>query len=322
MKPSSISIQRDQINLPLQFPLHVSKTEGVSPLFQRLHWHRALEINWITRGSGIYVINGQEYPFSAGDIFLINSDDLHRAYEGKDLEMVILMMEPALLATEQRYDPEILLPFRDTGSHFSNHISRELPGSKRLAGYIETIYTEFAAQKPSHASIIRGLLLQLLGEVNRSFRLQDIIPGGAIGAGEATSLNTSVKTSRSASGRRQLEQMRAVILALEGDVSHPWTLKEMAEIAHLSPSRFSVLFNQVVGTSPLHYLLQLRLDHAVELLEQGERSVLEIAGQCGFRNLSNFNRLFMNYLGVTPTAMRRRLQGEEVPKSSAGDPKQ
>ncbi|GAA0136777.1 AraC family transcriptional regulator [Paenibacillus sp. YSY-4.3] len=305
MKESTISIQRDQIELPPQFPLHVSRTEGVSPLFQRLHWHRALEINWITRGSGIYVINGQEYPFEAGDIFLIGSNDLHRAYEGIGLEMVILMIEPSLLATEQRYDPEILLPFRDIGSYFSNHISHEQPGSERLAGYIEAIDAEFAAKKPSHVSIIRGLLLQLLGEVNRSFKHEDIIPGG--GKREVIS---STSTRRSVSGRRQLEQMRAVILALEAEVSHPWTLKEMAEIAHLSPSRFSALFNQVVGTSPLHYLVQLRLDHAVELLEQGELSVLEIAERCGFRNLSNFNRIFLNYLGVTPTAMRRRLQGE------------
>ncbi|MNJ53864.1 HTH-type transcriptional regulator YesS [compost metagenome] len=257
--------------------------------------------------------------------------------------MVILMMEPALLATEQRYDPEILLPFRDIGSHFSNQISHELPGSKRLAGYIETIFAEFAAKKPSHASIIRGLLLQLLGEVNRSFKRQDITPDGGNRPGTSpntntntntstttgpstststnTSTTTSLKTSRSASGRRQLDQMRAVIVALESEISHPWKLKEMAEIAHLSPSRFSALFNQVVGTSPLHYLVQLRLDHAVELLEQGERSVLEIAEQCGFRNLSNFNRLFLNYLGVTPTAMRRRLQGEEAAKSSTDDPK-
>lgn len=300
MKPSTTSIQRDQIELPAHFPLHVSRTEGVSPSFQRLHWHRALEINWITRGSGIYVINGQEYPFSAGDIFLINSDDLHRAYEGNDLEMVILMMEPSLLATEQRYDPEILLPFRDTGSHFSNHISHGQPGCGRLVKYIEEIDDEFASQRRSHASVIRGLLLLLLGEINRSHKRREVSMGP--GSGRIHSL----------SGKRQLEQMRVVILAMEAELSRPWTLKQLADIAHLSPSRFSALFNQVVGTSPLHYLVQLRLDYAVELLEQGNLSVLEIAEQCGFRNLSNFNRLFLNYLGVTPSVMRRRLQGESA----------
>ncbi|WP_055105621.1 AraC family transcriptional regulator [Paenibacillus ihumii] len=314
MKPSTTSIQRDQISLPPHFPLHSSRTEGVSPSFQRLHWHRALEINLIARGTGIYVINGQEYPFGAGDIFLIDSDDLHRAYEGNGLEMVILMMEPSLLATEQRYDPEILLPFRDSGTCFSNHISNEQPGSDRIAGYIEQIDAEFAAMQPSYASIIRGLLLLLLGEVNRSFKRQ--------GLGRSAGATTGTGAGRSLSGRRQLEQMRAVIIAMENEISHPWTLKELADIAHLSPSRFSALFNQVVGTSPLHYLVQLRLDHAVELLEQGELSVLEIAEQCGFRNLSNFNRLFLNYLGMTPSAMRKRLQGESAVKSTVSAPKE
>lgn len=300
MKPSTTSIERDQIVLPPHFPLHISRTEGVSPSFQRLHWHRALEINWIASGTGIYVINGQEYPFSAGDIFLIDSDDLHRAYEGHGLEMVILMMEPSLLAAEQRYDPEILHPFRDTGSQFSNHISHKQPGCGRLVKYIEKIDAEFASQQPSHTSIIRGLLLLLLSEINRSHKRREI--------------STDVGGSRiqSLSGKRQLEQMRAVILAMEAELSHPWTLKQLADIAHLSPSRFSALFSQVVGTSPLHYLVQLRLDYAVELLGQGELNVLEIAEQCGFRNLSNFNRLFLNYLGATPSVMRKRLQGEST----------
>ncbi|AZK46440.1 AraC family transcriptional regulator [Paenibacillus lentus] len=285
---------------------HPTRSDRVTPSFQRLHWHRALEINWIASGTGIYVINGQELPFCAGDIFLIDSDDLHRAYGGKGLEMVILMMEPSLLASEQRYDPEILLPFRNTGSQFSNHISHEQAGCGKLVKYIEEIDAEFASQQPSYTSVIRGLLLQLLGEINRSHKHRQLSAGLGISA------SSNAGANRRLSGRRQLGQMRAVILTMENEISHPWTLKELAEVAHLSPSRFSALFSQIVGSSPLHYLVQLRLDYAVGLLEQGELSVLEIAEQCGFRNLSNFNRLFLNYLGMTPSVMRRRLQGGAI----------
>ncbi|GGH15486.1 AraC family transcriptional regulator [Paenibacillus segetis] len=290
MKPSfPSSIQRDHIHLPTQFPMMVSTSQGVSPSFQRLHWHRALEINWITRGSGIYIINGREYPFGEGDLFLIDSDDLHRAYEGKDLEMVIVMFEPTLLVSEQRYDHEILRPFRSTGTHFSNQISHKHQSSKRLTKYIADMQREYKAAERGYSSALHGLLLLFLTDINRCFKNEE---------GEKLRANT-----------KHLEQIRNVIGVMESQVSYPWTLKELANLVHLSPSRFSALFNTVVGTSPMNYLVQLRLEHAVEMLEQGEQSILNIAEASGFRNLSNFNRLFLQHMGVSPTGHLRRIRG-------------
>jgi AraC-like DNA-binding protein len=291
MKPTfTASIQRDHIHLPAQFPLMVSMSEGVSPSFQRLHWHRALEINWIIQGSGIYIINGREYPFQQGDLFLIDSNDLHRAYEGKDLQMGIVMFEPSLLASEQRYDHDILRPFRSAGPHFSNQISHEAPESRRLVEYIANMRSEYEARQRSYSSALHGLLLLFLTEVNRSFKAEE---EGGIRANS-----------------KHLEQIRNVIGMMESQLSYPWTLKELAGLIHLSPSRFSALFNDMVGTSPMNYLVQLRLEHAVELLEQGEHSILFIAEASGFRNLSNFNRLFLQHMGVSPSGHIKRIRGK------------
>lgn len=283
------SIQRDHIELPALFPMSVSMTEGVSPSFQRLHWHRALEINWITRGSGIYIINGREYPFEQGDLFLIDSDDLHRAYEGKDLEMVIVMFEPSLLVSEQRYDHEILLPFRGTGPQFSNQISHQHSRSIALVQYIADMRKEYEATQRGYSSALHGLLLLFLTEINRYFLHEE---------GEKSRANT-----------KHLEQIRNVIGVMEAELSYPWTLKELADRIHLSPSRFSALFSRIVGTSPMNYLVQLRLEYAVELLTQGEQSILNIAESSGFRNLSNFNRLFLQHVGVSPTGLLRKIRG-------------
>ncbi|GIO84330.1 AraC family transcriptional regulator [Paenibacillus faecis] len=284
-------IQPDHISLPVHFPLTISSSTGVTPSFQRLHWHRALEINWIAGGSGIYLINGQEFQFERGDLFLIDSHDLHRAFEGKNLEMVIVMFDPTLLAPEQRYDPDIMQPFRQTGVCFSNHISHIHPASPTLRGYIETMMLEYSSASPSHASVIRGNLLLFLAEVNRKCRLN---PGD--------SRRTKAK---------HLDQIRQVIRMMDAELARPWTLKELAELVHLSPSRFSALFSQMAGTSPMNYLVQLRLDYAVSLLEQGDLGILEIAEASGFRNLSNFNRLFLHHIGMPPSALKKRLLGEE-----------
>lgn len=293
MKPStssSMHIQPDQINLPSRFPLSISCSMGVTPSFQRLHWHRALEINWITGGTGIYAINGREYHFEQGDLFLIDSHDLHRAYEGINLEMVIVMFEPALLGAEQRYDPDILQPFRHTGTRFSNHISHTHPSSSLLGEYIEKMQLEYESGQPSFISAVRGLLLLFMTEINRRFRTEQDTLGYA--------------------STKHLDQIREVIQTMDAGLAKPWTLKQLADLVHLSPSRFSVLFSQIVGTSPMNYLVQLRLEYAVKLLEEDDLSVLEIAETTGFRNLSNFNRLFLHHIGVSPSVLRRRLRGE------------
>lgn len=285
-------IQPDLIPMPGDFPMTVSVSRGVTPLFQRLHWHHALEINLITSGTGTYIINGQEYQFAAGDVFLIDAQDIHRAFEDKQLEMIIIMFEPSLISSEHRYNPEIMLPFRQTGSLFPNRITADQIEAAKvgLSEYIFRMLEEYQSGQPSRYSILHGCLLLLLAEVHRHFRQ----PGTA-------KIRPAVK---------HLEMLRESIREMERDLEHAWTLSELAEHAHLSPSRFSALFSQAAGMSPMNYLLQLRLDYAVQLLEQSTMSILEIADRSGFRNLSNFNRLFLRYRGISPSEMRKRLQGK------------
>lgn len=274
---------RDQIDLPQGFPFIMSQTEGVSPSFQRLHWHTALEINFIFSGSGYYLINGNKYDFRQGDIVLIDSNDLHRAVETESLVMGVIMFDPAYLALEQRYDTELLVPFREIGIRFDNVLDRGNPELARLRGLLAEMREEYLCKEPHYEAVVRAQLVRFLAFVNRYF----------------------AKASRRGSPHtRGMETIRNVLHEMEERLDHPWTLKELSDRAHLSPSRFSSLFAQVVGTSPMDYLIQLRLTRAVDLIERTDGKIIDIASECGFRNLSNFNRLFKQYIGKLPSELR------------------
>ena len=103
-----------------------------------------------------------------------------------------------------------------------------------------------------------------------------------------------------------MHALKEVLRTMEFQLDYSWTLQELSDLTHLSPSRFSALFQQAVGTSPHHYLIQLRLTHAVHLLETTDQKIIEIAESCGFRNLSNFNRLFKQHVGASPSEIRER----------------
>ncbi|GKU80561.1 AraC family transcriptional regulator [Paenibacillus sp. L3-i20] len=277
------TIIRDQIDLPQGFPIIMSQTEGVSPPFQRLHWHTPLEVNYIYSGSGYYLINGSRYEFQQGDIVLINSNDLHRAVETESLVIGVLMFNPAYLALEQRYDTDLLIPFREMGVKFSNVLDREHPELGRLSTIFKEMREEYMRKEPHYEAIVRAKLVSFLAYVNRYF---------------------AKETESKSYHARGMESIRSVLHEMEERIEYSWTLKELSERAHLSTSRFSTLFTQVVGTSPMDYLIQLRLSRAVELIETTNNKIIDISSECGFRNLSNFNRLFKQHIGKLPSELR------------------
>jgi transcriptional regulator GlxA family with amidase domain len=73
---------------------------------------------------------------------------------------------------------------------------------------------------------------------------------------------------------------------------------EIAAQVGLSPSRFAHLFRSVVGTSPLRYLRQLRIERARQLLEDTSLPIKEVMRQAGCTDKSHFSKDFRARFGV------------------------
>ncbi|GAB5554193.1 MAG: AraC family transcriptional regulator [Saprospiraceae bacterium] len=86
------------------------------------------------------------------------------------------------------------------------------------------------------------------------------------------------------------------------------TLKEVADLAYMTPSSFSRYFKQCSNKTFSQLISELRIGHASKLLMEQDLPIMEICFKCGFRTLSNFNRQFKHIHGVSPTAYRRAYQ--------------
>ena len=73
---------------------------------------------------------------------------------------------------------------------------------------------------------------------------------------------------------------------------------------------FSRFFRQITGQTFSDYLITLRLDHASRLLVDSRLPVAEVCFQCGFNNLSNFNRIFKPHLQEEQTLFAQGVPGE------------
>ena len=85
----------------------------------------------------------------------------------------------------------------------------------------------------------------------------------------------------------------------------PLALADLAREAGLSPYHFLRTFQRVTGVTPHQYVLRMRLRQAALRLAGGEARILDVAFDCGFGDLSNFNRAFRREFGVRPGAYRR-----------------
>jgi AraC-like DNA-binding protein len=96
-----------------------------------------------------------------------------------------------------------------------------------------------------------------------------------------------------------------VLRAIECDPDRHYDLSALARESRLSPYHFLRTFQCVTGVTPHQYLLRMRLQRVAVRLRTESRKVVDIALECGFGDISNFNRTFRAEFGVSPCIWRR-----------------
>lgn len=119
------------------------------------------------------------------------------------------------------------------------------------------------------------------------------------------------ENSEKPSGGQALLQVRQDVIGAARTVmseryAEELSLHKLAAEVHLNPTYFHRIFTAACGMTPLAYLTGVRISHAKFLLRNTDRSVTEIAGQCGFSSYNYFCTVFRKATGHTPSAFRNR----------------
>lgn len=89
-------------------------------------------------------------------------------------------------------------------------------------------------------------------------------------------------------------------------------LPELASLAGMSSSAFSRFFKLHTGRNISEYIIDLRLGYAARMLVDTAKSISEIGFDCGFNNLSNFNRIFKKKKGCSPSEFRESYHKKRI----------
>ncbi len=109
--------------------------------------------------------------------------------------------------------------------------------------------------------------------------------------------------------RRREERNRRLLRArdtIDRAFAEPLDVAALARVAHVSTAHFARQFRAVFGETPNRYLQRRRIERAMELLRDTDRSVSEICLDVGFLSLGTFSRTFAAVVGEPPSAYRAR----------------
>lgn len=105
------------------------------------------------------------------------------------------------------------------------------------------------------------------------------------------------------SSRMEIER---VVEYMHTHIGEKITVGLLSEVARMSPSHLSRVFRAETGSAPVEYLIEVRLERARKLLLAGDKTVTEIAFDCGFGSAAYLSARFSSRYGVCPSAYGKR----------------
>ena len=107
---------------------------------------------------------------------------------------------------------------------------------------------------------------------------------------------------------RKLLRIAESISSIERNVSRAISLEQLVEISGMSRRNFIRTFEGTMGTTPINYLIDLRIREASGLLQRTDRSITDVAFQVGFPDSNYFSRQFRKAKGLSPREYRKQLR--------------
>jgi AraC-like DNA-binding protein len=273
---------------PDGFPIVVARRDPQEPF--GLHCHEFAEIVIITGGTGLHVTGREQWPLAAGDAFVIGGARPHDYQDMDGLKLINVLFDPAALrmdlldltALPGYHALFTLEPVWRQRHQFKSRLHLLPKDLGTVIGIVDQLEVELQVRAAGFGFLATALYMQLIGFLARCY-------------------------SRSKNpDSRALLRLAEAISYLETNYTEPIDLDELARRAHMSGRAFIRAFRAAMGSPPIAYLIQLRINRAADMLRRSPQSITDIAFNVGFSDSNYFTRQFHKIVGVSPRAYRQQ----------------
>jgi AraC-like DNA-binding protein len=105
-------------------------------------------------------------------------------------------------------------------------------------------------------------------------------------------------------------QIGTALSAVHNSVSAPWTVESLATAASMSRSAFAARFKEILGQTPMVYVTEWRMQKAMQLLQQHDKKLIDLARLVGYESDAAFSKAFKRVVGVNPGEYFKRGLGD------------
>ncbi len=248
------------------------------PKERRMH-----EVLFCRSGEGSLMHNGMRARVRTGSLLFNPRGKLISNQES--LTVVQVLFSEELFSPSVHMDKEALyvLGLIKLHAQKQNHIELSRIGTERMNTLVDAMLWEFRNRYRGYSWALRLKLVELLITVMRDAQFKIPIKG----------LKPLAST-----------RIQDAVSYLNTDYTNPITVEDVLKSCGLSRSHFHALFKRETGRTFVQYLSALRCTKAAELLVTTDRPILDIALDCGFRNLSHFYHVFRREHETSPKQYR------------------
>lgn len=269
------------------------ETATLSSRHSGSHPHRLLDLRLLrlAKGRTRWSVDGESFEMREGDILVIRPGQIFSGIVST--ESVSVEVESIEISSDHEALDEILVDALGLNRRDANSVALQLQskptGPVRTAIEVQRSFSELVK------SDVRNTGLQ---ELYQRLTISRILASVCEIEFEEKATDMVQRSSS--------EKAVADFLAeLETRCEEEWTLETMAESAGLKRSRFGTLCRQLTGESPATRLNRLRIRRGRRLLSETDRTVTDIAFDCGYSSSQYFAKIFRRFQGHEPTHYRR-----------------
>lgn len=260
--------------------------EEQSHFYDNLHFHPEVQIMVIRESSGTRFVGDSIGGFKSGNVFLLGSNLPHVFRNDK-----------------KHYNPESGLKAKNTSVFFDIEAFGEkflsLPEvysiQKLLLNSKRGIRVKGDIKRRVAAMVQELLPLQGFDKLIQVFAILNVL---------ATSKELELLSSVGFDGPQKdsdTKKINDVFTYIMNNLSEEIKLQEAANIASMSVNAFCRYFKQHTRKTFSRFLNEIRVGHACRLLIEDKWNIREVAFECGYDNISYFNRHFKDIIGYTPS---------------------
>ena len=246
------------------------------------HFHSVFEFYYLKNGTATYLMNDKIYDLSRGDIMVIPPNTLHKTISSGEgeRERILIYLDRSYLEASPAV--QAMLPQSPIFCHVSDNA--------RLDVLFEELLEE--ANDANNHTYMEALLCELLVLLGRTAKNEVDEP--------------------SVTGLPKI--IRDILAYIAANHTTDLTLQHIAQLFYTNPSYLSRLFKQHTGLTFCNYLNNYRIKEANKLLAETDRTITEIALDCGFNSLNNFCKCYKKITGTTPLAYRKYIAQKGNPE--------